>query len=82
MTRFESPQMIEPLSQAGRLPAWPPAEIDLGPAGIQAQVDRARQLRATLISNWLRQFVNDWRSVWRRPGRAIPKTYRASKANA
>lgn len=81
MTGFVNPQMTEQLSQAGRLAIWPPDPIDLGPDGIQERVRRAHALRAAFIHGWLRERVANWRSLWRRPGRAIPKTYRPSKAS-
>ena len=79
MTGFKSRPMT---NQTGRSAVWPPAEIDLGPDTIQNTVARARQLRSQQIGIWLRRFLAEWRSLWRRPGRAVPKSYRSSKANA
>jgi hypothetical protein len=87
MTGFKSPQMIDQFNQAARVAEWPPADIDLGPESIQARVLAARRLRAATVNAWFRHWIAEWRSVWRRPGRAIPETYRsksyrASKAGA
>jgi hypothetical protein len=78
MTGFESRPMTEHTSRSA---VWPPAEFDLGRDTIQSTVARAEQLRSQQLGIWLRRCLAEWRSLWRR-GRAVPKAYRSSKANA
>ena len=66
----------------GRSAVWPPAESNLDRNTIENVVERARRLRSQGFGIWLKHCFANWRSVWRRPGRAVPKTYRPSKANA
>ena len=79
MTGFESRPITD---QTGRSAVWPPAGIGVGPDTIQVTVARAKELRSRQIDIWLTHFIAEWRSLWRRPGRAIPKSYRPSKVNA
>jgi hypothetical protein len=79
MTGFESRPMTDP---TGRSAVSLPAEIDLGRDTIQSTIARAEQLRSQKIGIWLRRCLTEWRSLWRRPGRAIPKAHRSFKANA
>jgi hypothetical protein len=75
MTGFASRSMN---SRTARSAEQPSAEIDSGPGSIQETLAHARQLRARQFKVWLRRCLAEWRSLFRRPGRAVPKTYRSS----
>ncbi|MFO1129242.1 MAG: hypothetical protein U1E66_12510 [Rhodospirillales bacterium] len=70
------------IDRTDRSTEWPPAETVLDRHAIENVVARANRLRSQQFGIWVRKCFANWRSLLRRPGRPIPKTYRSSKAGA
>ena len=77
MTGFENPLKDD---LAGNSAVGSPTETNS--EAIEGVLGRANQLRSRQIADWARHCLAEWRSLWRRPGRAVTKAYRSSKANA
>lgn len=77
MTGFKNPPK-EGLAERSA----PRTSTEINSGDIHGIVERANQMRAQRVGTWLRHCWAEWRSIWRRPGRAVSKTYRSTKANA
>ena len=79
MTGFRDPAKPRPLP--GGVPFdWPP--VTLGHTEIDKIVNEANRKRSKALGAWLRRVANSWSSLWRRPGRAVPRAFRDRKVNA
>jgi hypothetical protein len=59
---------------------WPP--VTPGRIEIDAIVQKAQRERSEAIGSWIRHIVEEWASLLRRPGRAVPNTFRNPNMNA
>lgn len=79
MTGFSNPTKSRPLP-GGAPFDWPP--VTLGHTEIDKIVNEANQQRSAAIGAWLRRMAENWSSLWRRPGRAVPSNLRGPKIHA
>lgn len=59
---------------------WPPVTPER--IQIDAIVQDAQRMRSEAIGSWIRHAVSEWASLVRRPGRAVPDTFRNPKVSA
>ena len=50
-----------------------PGYSDLSPEQLRFLVERAHELRSAYIANALKRWFREWRSVFRRPARMLPR---------
>lgn len=80
MSGFKDPITHTAPHRGDETAEWP--TVDFSRAEIECVVDEARRQRSETIAAWLKHTFSEWASLWRRPGRAIPGSFRSPKANA
>ncbi|NJO67651.1 MAG: hypothetical protein HC826_01530 [Rhodospirillales bacterium] len=80
MTGFYKMDTTKGFDKPASVSDWQTATITR--AEIDALVAKGQQARSDAIASGLRHFAQEWASLWRRPGRAIPANLRGSRQNA
>lgn len=78
MNGFDTPPFINATDSTDR-PVLGDDARELSKVDFDAHVWRAKELRAAHMRAFGRRVLQTWRSLWRRPGSAIPKSLRAGK---
>lgn len=79
MTGFHDPKSDAPNTRVTQV-EWP--SVTVSRTQIDQVVKTAERMRSDAMSSWLRRTIEDWASLLRRPGRAVPETFRQPKVNA
>lgn len=79
MTGFQNPNTETPNMGVGQV-EWPSVRVSR--TQIDQIVRKAERMRSDAIASWIRRTFEEWASLLRRPGRAIPETFRHPKVNA
>lgn len=79
MTGFYDPNSETPKPGVAQV-EWPPVTVSR--EQIEAIVRKGERMRSEAIGAWIRRTIEDWASLLRRPGRAVPSTFRNPNVSA